>query len=162
MLLFFLFSSLGLTTHAQNVGVGTQDPSARLHINHVVDDSTLFTSGFEDGTLGILTTFGQGFWEVTSEQFFEGNYSATSGELGDSDTATLQLVIDVPANRTGFLTFMADVESEENEDFLYFTDNGDTIWRTSGDQEWQEVTQVLLDGNHGAATIKWRYAGGGA
>ena len=156
ILIHIIFCSLGLMCEVsgQNVGINTSLPTARLHIQNQLIDSTLIYSGFESESLPPFTTYGDGSWEFTTENAWEGNYSIYSGELGDSDSVVLELAVEVPLDRTAHLSFMIMVDSEIGADFVTLSVDGNPIWTASGEEYWQLVTHTLLAGPH---ILQWMY-----
>jgi hypothetical protein len=96
---------------------------------------------------------GNADWFTTTNQPYEGDYCLESGNIGSSQTTTLQLTANVLL--AGDLTFSFRVSSEGGYDFLNFMVDGTTIESWSGELAWDTYTYSLSAGNH---VIKWVYA----
>jgi methionine-rich copper-binding protein CopC len=99
-----------------------------------------------------FTTSGDASWSVTTATSRSGTASAVAGDIGNSQTTSLQLVATWPA--AGAVTFAYSVSSELDYDFLEFWVDGVRIARWSGSISWTTFTHDLAAGEH---TLEWRY-----
>jgi len=91
-------------------------------------------------------------WEVTSEQAYNGQYSAQSGEINNFSTTSLIINIDV--QEAGVVSFCRKVSTEEGGDYLRFYIDGTLIDQWSGEHDWSFVSYDIEAGNH---TLRWTY-----
>jgi len=113
---------------------------------------------FENGELGDeWYTYGNSEWFIDDSEAYEGFYSARSGMIGDNQTSTLSISLNVIS--PGYISFFKKVSCEDdpthnNYDYLSFLIDDVEIERWDGEIEWsQEVYNVTL-GQH---TFQWRY-----
>lgn len=92
-------------------------------------------------------------WEITTNDVYDGQYSAKSGPIGDQSSTTLKITIDVKA--VAEVSFYKKVSSESGYDlFKFYIDNQEKgTW--SGEVDWSNETYVLSEGLH---TLKWTYS----
>lgn len=94
-------------------------------------------------------------WLVQSQDVFEGNYAACSGNVGDSQNSELSLVLDV--TEPGDLSFRYKVSSESGMTFydgLKFYMDGSLVDQWQGEIPWTEVTYSVTPGLH---DFSWKY-----
>ncbi|MEI6576513.1 MAG: C25 family cysteine peptidase [Bacteroidota bacterium] len=91
-------------------------------------------------------------WIISSVTPFEGIYAAESGDISDSQSSTLSVMMEVLSQDT--LSFYRKVSSEQNYDFLYFYMDGSVLGEWSGNLAWQKVSYVIGTGPH---TFMWKY-----
>ncbi len=91
-------------------------------------------------------------WFITSDQSAEGLFSVRSGIVPNRDSSTLKLNINVPVKDT--IKFSVKVSSEQSYDFLNFRQNGNLIFRISGETDWTEKKIIL---NEGFNRLEWIY-----
>jgi hypothetical protein len=92
-------------------------------------------------------------WTVTPNNPYEGLYCARSGVIGDNQATQLALTMEVTA--PGTISFFRKVSSESGYDFLEFFIDNTLADRWSGSESWQQVSYVVLPGNH---TFTWSYS----
>lgn len=91
-------------------------------------------------------------WFTSTQNPFEGNTCSQSGTIGDSQSSTLQIQIDLPQIDT--LYFMHRESSEEGYDFLRFYSDAVKKGEWSGNTAW---TQAKITIGAGPRTLKWVY-----
>ena len=96
-------------------------------------------------------------WEIVTSEVFEGDYSAKSGDIGDSQTSGLQLDYEV-ANED-VISFYRKVSSESSYDYLQFYIDDLQIEQWSGESDWEQFTYDVSAGMH---TFKWVYGKDGS
>ncbi|MBN1339078.1 MAG: choice-of-anchor D domain-containing protein [Bacteroidales bacterium] len=91
-------------------------------------------------------------WTITTTAPYEGTYCSRSGAIGNSQSSSMFLVINVAS--AGNISFARKVSSETGYDFLKFYIDGSMMDQWSGNVAWGEVSFPLSQGNH---TLKWEY-----
>jgi hypothetical protein len=124
-----------------------------------LNDSLFLVVGeiIENFETGDFTSFPWEFaghqpWSITESQVFEGDYSARSGVINDSQISSLILEADVLSNSE--IAFYSKVSSEVNYDFLFFYVDGVEQSRWSGEVGWDKHVYDIVEGFH---TFKWTY-----
>lgn len=92
-------------------------------------------------------------WFVTSQEAFEGLYSARSGPVNDNQSSGLSLFLEVTS--PGIISFYRKVSSETGYDFLEFHIDGQFKERWSGETGWDEVSYPVTAGSH---HFQWIYS----
>lgn len=90
-------------------------------------------------------------WEISSDAY-EGDWSAKSGTIGNSQSSILELTY--MAGGDDSIAFMRKVSSEASYDFLIFYIDDSMIDQWSGEQSWERVAFAVSEGEH---TFKWEY-----
>jgi len=110
----------------------------------------------EDFETGDFTAFdwvnGNNPWVVTSNDPFDGAYSAKSGNIGDNQSSELMITLETMGE--GDITFQRKVSSETDYDFLKFYIDDNLFEEWSGEKDWQEVSFTVPQGSH---ILKWSY-----
>ncbi len=111
----------------------------------------------EDFETGDFTAYDWSFdgdadWVIDNAIYYEGAYSAKSGNIVDSQISSLVISINVTADDQ--ISFYRKVSSESSYDFLrfYIDDVQKDEW--SGEEEWEEASFPVIVGEH---TFKWSY-----
>ena len=91
-------------------------------------------------------------WTIVTENPFEGEYCAKSGNIGNNMSSVLTITLDVHSE--GEISFCRKVSSEEGYDALYFTIDTDLQGDWSGEVPWGQVSYVLTPGLH---QLYWAY-----
>ncbi|MCF8295102.1 MAG: T9SS type A sorting domain-containing protein [Bacteroidales bacterium] len=95
-------------------------------------------------------------WTLVQSGTFEGNYAAKSGAIGDSQSSTMQLTVEVL--EAGDISFYKRVSCEEMGsvyyDYLDFQIDGISKGKWAGEVAWSKSTYPISTGNH---TLKWVY-----
>ncbi len=111
----------------------------------------------EDFETGDFSQFdwqmGTNGWEVTTDNVYEGMYSARSAAISNNQNAELILTTDVPTD--GEISFYRKVSSEANYDYLRFYINGSMQDEWAGEVAWSEVSYNVSAGNN--VEFKWSY-----
>ena len=116
-------------------------------------DCNIFADGFESGTISASwSTFGAADWIASTAFHHNGGWSASSGNIGDYQISTLQLVVDTPAGAR--MSFWHRESTEAGYDFLRFIVDGVEINRWAGVNGWAQEQIALSAGTH---EIKFKY-----
>jgi hypothetical protein len=112
----------------------------------------------EDFETGDFTSFdwqfgGDADWIVTDNQAYSGVHSAVSGDIGDSQSSTLLITFEVPADDS--LSFFRKVSSEDSYDYLNFYIDDVKVGEWSGEKGWERFSYSVSAGSH---TFKWEYS----
>ena len=91
-------------------------------------------------------------WQVVTEAPYEGTYCAKSGAIGNSQTSTMQITMDVTA--AGSISFHYKVSSELGWDYFKFYINSSLKGQWSGEVGW---TGASFNVSPGTYTFKWVY-----
>ncbi len=91
-------------------------------------------------------------WDIFTNNPYEGNYSAGSKDINDSQTAGLELNADIISD--GDISFYYKVSSESNYDYLRFYIDGVLQGEWAGTVPWAYFEYPVSAGNH---TFLWAY-----
>ncbi len=133
----------------------------------------IVTANFEDGLGSLdwdLSCSGIGCvnWDVDNTESNSGSSSAQSGAIGDNQSSTISVTLDVTAD--GEIEFYYKVSAEYSTSGSYFYDGlefyidnslqGQYQSTTSGGSPWTQVSYDVSEGEH---TFRWSYVkdGGG-
>ena len=96
-------------------------------------------------------------WTISNTNYNTGSYGAASGNIPNSSTTELSIVMDVAVNDN--ITFARKVSSESGYDYLkFYIDNAEKeSW--SGNVSWGTVSYPVTPGTH---TFKWVYTKDGS
>ena len=110
--------------------------------------------GFESGNFESFDweMSGSANWLISTDAI-EGIYSARSGAIGNSQTTSLYLTMDVLA--AGDISFYRKVSSENNYDYLKFYVNNQLQGQWCGTVSWSQVTYPVPAGTN--VEFKWTY-----
>ena len=113
------------------------------------------TEDFETGDFSKLDWEHSGteFWEIVTDNPYEGQYCIKSGSVVHYGSSTIQITLDVKAEST--ISFYKKVSSEYNYDFLIFYINGEIADSWSGTVDWSMEKYTLTEGLH---TLTWTYS----
>ncbi len=113
----------------------------------------IFKEDFESGDFGSFDWEfdGDADWTI-DEQGYEGEYSARSGVIDNSDESILKLELDVLFDAD--LSFIKKVSSESGSDHFRFYLDGEMLGEWSGNVEWSEESYHIRYGHH---TLEWVY-----
>lgn len=125
--------------------------------SNLFDFETVISPAIENFESNNLTTYnwqlsGIANWFTTTESAFEGSYCSRSGDIGNNDSSTLEIVLDVQF--ADDLSFAYKVSSEGNYDFLQFYIDGELKNQWSGESGWAEAFYQVDSGMH---SFKWVY-----
>jgi len=120
-------------------------PTPRVFNNRVMD-------GFETGSFSALPWHHQETpWHTTLETFYAGLFSAQSGSISHNERSILTLTHNCKA---GDIRFAVKVSSEQDQDGLIFSIDGQEIDAWSGEMDWIYVDYPVTAGPH---TFTWSY-----
>lgn len=112
------------------------------------------TDGFETGDLShnswILS--GNSDWTADDLFFYQGNYSARSGDIADSEQSRMSLNYNFSENAS--VSFYLKTSSEANYDILSFYIDDILKSKWSGELNWRKVSYEIPEGNH---SLHWHY-----
>ncbi len=111
----------------------------------------------EDFETGDFSSFNWEFagdapWVISSDDPFEGVYSAKSGDIGHEASSELYITMNVLS--AGDLSFNRKVSSEIDYDYLRFYIDDLLLDEWSGEEDWEEFSYEVAEGEH---TFKWSY-----
>lgn len=95
---------------------------------------------------------GDADWEITSQNPYNGSFSAMSGDINDNDSS--ELSVELTVLQDGEISFWRKVSSESNYDYLRFYIDGDEKGEWAGEVAWSQVSFAVTAGTH---TFKWAY-----
>lgn len=112
----------------------------------------------EDWETGNFSNFewqfaGSSAWSMTSEEKYEGNYSAVSGDTPNNGTSEVKLSYNVAQNDS--ISFYVKVSSEADYDFLKFYINNTLVEDWSGEISWRRVAFPVTAGQK---VFRWVYS----
>lgn len=109
---------------------------------------------FETGDFSNLNwnLSGQQPWQITTEDTYQGAYSAKSGNIDHNQMSVMSL--NYEANDDDTISFYVKISSETTNDFLRFYINGQRMADWSGEVSWQKVSFPV---DAGLATFTWIY-----
>jgi hypothetical protein len=113
------------------------------------------TEDFETGDFSAFNWYFEGDepWGIDDANFYEGTYSARSGDIGDNQTSTLAISDEVLID--GDITFYVKTSTEVYFDPLVFYIDGAEIARwDDGETDWTFFSYPVTAGAH---TFKWSY-----
>lgn len=139
--------------NSSNVGVGTANPLAKLHVEAIIPG--FLDDGFEDNTLAPFTSATSSKWSITStpSKVNTGTYAASSGPIGSNGTSSMGYTVNIPLGGAS-LSFAYSVSSENNYDWLRFYIDGVRQNQWSGEQPYSTATYNLASGTR---TLRWAY-----
>ncbi|MFH0896107.1 MAG: C25 family cysteine peptidase, partial [Bacteroidota bacterium] len=91
-------------------------------------------------------------WTITTAQPYEGTYCAQSGAIGDQETTSFQITLDVVASDS--ISFYRKISSEANYDYLRFYIDGAQQDEWAGTVAWGRAVYHVTVGQH---IFKWTY-----
>ena len=120
---------------------------AELHIGAPIED-------FETGDFSKFEWFSEGDaqWEIDNSVYYQGSYSAVSGNIDDGQKSVLKIDIDILND--GEISFYRKVSSETGWDHLFFYIDNVEKNKWSGDENWAKFTYNIPKGLH---SLKWVY-----
>ncbi len=94
-------------------------------------------------------------WFGEASTYYYNGSAAQSGIISDNQNSWLQTTVSGP----GTFSFVWNVSSEDNFDFLEFYIDGIGHDRISGSVDWQQKSYQISSGTH---RLKWRYVKDGS
>jgi len=109
---------------------------------------------FESGEIGYLPLqmSGSAGWRATQTSAGAGTWSARSGAIGNSQTSTTEMTVDIPVG--GTFSFKRRVSSESGGDTLRFSIDSVEKARWSGEAAWATSSHTVTAGTH---RFTWSY-----
>ena len=135
-----------------NVGVGTNTPTTKLHVENTGGAASLLNQDFET-SFAPMTTGGDANWISQSTNINGGSNASGSGSIGDSQTTFMEYTVTVPAGGAT-LSFYYEVSSESGWDYLRFYIDGSQQDQWSGAISYTQQTYALAAGTQ---TLRWAY-----
>lgn len=143
----FRVSALNYATIIQDVNVTPQSTVFDFQLEQS------FAWSFEQGSFEPQwSTGGNAPWYITTEDPYDGAYCTRSGSIGNNQSSTLSITLDLTSG--GNISFFRKVSSEANYDFLRFYIDNVQQGQWSGNVGWGEVAFAVSDGTH---EFKWSY-----
>ncbi len=114
----------------------------------------LLLEDWETGDMSLFNweTGGSTDWDVTTDNPFEGIYSAQSGDISNSQNSYLYLEHEVIG--TDSISFWLKVSSEDNYDYLKFYIDGEQVGQWAGEVGWMRKAYEIEAGIH---SFEWSY-----
>lgn len=124
---------------------------------NTIFDFELYECEIEDFETGDFTSFPWSFsgdfdWIIDTDNSYEGEYSARSGNIGDNQNS--EISIDLETTFEGRITFYLKVSTEAGYDFVNFYIDGEEKANWSGVMDWQMLDHFVQPGLH---NFKWVY-----
>ena len=118
----------------------------------------LITEGFEEDFAYLLwQNDGYNFWSVIDSLSYENNYCAQSGSIGNNESSSLQL--DINVINEGKISFYRKVSCEAKWDSLQFIVDENIITGWSGELDWEKFEFPISQGEH---SLEWKYVKDGS
>ncbi|MDE6492996.1 MAG: hypothetical protein K2L50_00240 [Bacteroidales bacterium] len=117
---------------------------------------------FESGDFSFVDWDKNSDWVIDKSRVHQGAYSVASATIGDNQTSTLQIEVDVPMDdKVGFYYFTSSESLNSSlGDFLVFYIDGVRMNRWAGEaKEWKYAEFSLTEGVH---TLTWTYTKDGS
>jgi len=126
-----------------NSNAGDHDPSVDPNVE-----------GFETGDFSKFDwiSLGDAEWNVTSDEYKSGTYSAKAGSIGDRKSTTLRVTLDCIS---GEISFYYKVSSEQSYDYLRFYIDRIQYDEWSGYEDW---TQISFPVRSGRRIFEWTFS----
>jgi carboxypeptidase T len=134
----------GMATIVQDIEV----PPTTHNFMMIYSDIESFEGGISDE----WTFGGYEDWELTSSEYYDGVFSATSGDIVDYQNSAIITNRDIEID--GEISFYIKVSSEAGYDYLKFYIDGTLFEQWAGEVDWTFVSFPITAGNH---TFKWDY-----
>lgn len=114
----------------------------------------LLVEDFETGDFSSFnwSTGGHNVWFIEQGAAFEGEYCATSGEIGDNENSNLSLQWNVAFMDS--ISFWYKVSSEPSYDFLHFFIGNTELGKWSGSVDWTKASYMIPPGEN---LLIWKY-----
>ena len=137
----------GYSTLQQEIFATVENNEFIFHLYPSVVES------FESGDFSDDWSFnGQADWQVVNVAF-DGNYSARSGSISDSQISEMTFTSDTNSNE-GMISFYLKTSSEASYDFLLFYVDDVLLGQWSGETDWTLVSFPVTVGSH---IYRWSY-----
>jgi len=118
----------------------------------------LIMENFETGDFSLFDwQMGSFSWEIDAAEAYEGTYCAVSQDIGNSQTATLSVTMDVATD--GEISFYYKVSSEDGGSYFYdglaFYIDGEEQDQWQGEIDWTQASYSVSAGTD--VEFKWEY-----
>lgn len=130
-----------------DAGAYTAQRTQLVKVNMLVDDLESADFNSFDWEMS-----GTSPWVIDGSIKYEGDNSARSGTITESQTSTMELTLDVTQNDS--IAFFKKISSEQDWDFLKFYIDGTEKGAWSGLVDWERVSYPVTAGSH---TFRWDY-----
>ena len=122
-------------------------------LEEFVESVGLIFEDFESGDFNSYdwTFGGNSDWEIDG-MAYEGDYSAKSGDTGNSQSS--RILLDLNVLFSGEISFYYKVSSEGGYDLLRFYIDNEEVGAWSGELPWDQASFDISQGEH---TLQWRY-----
>lgn len=140
-------------TNNGNVGIGTNNPSTKLHVVSTSSAYQLFNDGFEDNNIPPFTTGGDRNWATQNTTVNSGTRAARSGNITHSQSSWIEYSATIPA-QGGTISFAYSTSTESCCDKLRFYIDGVEQNNWGGLISWTTVSYPTTAGTH---TYRWEY-----
>jgi hypothetical protein len=112
-----------------------------------------FAISFEEGTFDPNWEFtGNADWTIDNSTAYDGSFSAKSGNIGNDQSTTMMVSLDIA--QAGTVSFFRKVSTESGYDFLEFYIDNVKKDEWAGEMDWAEESYNVNAGTH---TFKWVY-----
>ncbi len=156
-----------------NLAPQTGMPDGKVEVNDLVDFARLWTAeneGMFPSNPGIIEDFegkysNGGFqpywtngnngtvpWKVDDKYSQSGKFSARSGEIGNNETSSMNLTVNL--DRSGTVSYWRKVSSEPDFDTFKFSINGQTQEVVAGERGWEYISFPVSQGTN---ELGWEY-----
>lgn len=96
-------------------------------------------------------------WQISNSEFYEGSFSAYSGNVNHDQFSELAIVVDVFQQDTISFYYKTSCENPGTTtywDYLSFNVNDFNVGKFAGENDWSKFVYVLPAGIH---TLSWKY-----
>lgn len=141
-----------------NLGLGTTNPTTKLHVVTTTPAYQLLNDSFEDNTIPPFTTGGNRNWVTQNTVVNSGTRAARSGNITHSETSWIEYSTTIPA-QGGTISFAYSTSTESCCDKLRFYIDGIEQNNWGGVINWTNVSFPATAGTH---TYRWSYTKDGS
>ncbi|GLR18183.1 tail fiber domain-containing protein [Portibacter lacus] len=100
----------------QNVGIGTSNPSAKLHVKGDNNTISIKNEGFNEGVIPPSYLMGDQNWQINNVEFYDGNYSAQAPtKLLTDEEAVIEITLNTPVGKDIRVNFAYKHDHSNNE-----------------------------------------------
>ncbi len=128
--------------------------SIGFHLELPTPPPTDYDEGFESGNFSAYpwNFEANADWTIYDSNTYSGSYCAKSGQIGNNQTSSMFLIIDVASD--GNIGFLKKISSEQGYDYLKFYIDGVQMSQWSGTSNWSYAQFPVTQGTH---FFKWSY-----
>lgn len=111
---------------------------------------------FESGDFSFAAWADESDWIIDQSQVHNGTYSAASAAIGDGETSSLSIDVNVALDdKVGFYYYTSTESVNSFGDYLHFYIDGTRMGRWAGESNgWKYVEYAVKSGLH---NLEWRY-----